>query len=213
MFNGLLSWESSLSSIPIIFSFALVIFSWISWMFWVRSFCFLYFLWLLCQCLLWYLLSLRFLSSISCILLLMLASVTLALFPRFFMSRVVSLCVFFNISISFSRSLMILFNSFSCLIVFFLYFFKRFMCILFKGFYVFTCVLYLFKKFIYICLKVLYHLHEMWFYTWILFFRCFEVTRTFCSERTGLWCCQVALCFLCFLCSCACFSSCAYLLC
>jgi hypothetical protein len=36
--TGPLSWESLLSSIPIIFRFGLLIVSWISWMFWVRSF-------------------------------------------------------------------------------------------------------------------------------------------------------------------------------
>ena len=38
IFTGPLSWESLLSSIPIILRFGLLIVSWISWMFWVRSF-------------------------------------------------------------------------------------------------------------------------------------------------------------------------------
>jgi hypothetical protein len=33
-----LSWESSLSSTPVILRFVLLIVSWISWMFWVRIF-------------------------------------------------------------------------------------------------------------------------------------------------------------------------------
>jgi hypothetical protein len=38
IFTGPLSWESSLSSIPIILRFSLLIVSWVSWMFCVRSF-------------------------------------------------------------------------------------------------------------------------------------------------------------------------------
>jgi hypothetical protein len=55
------------------------------------------------------------LSSISCILLVMLAPPDL--FPRFFISRVVSLCDFFVVYISIFRSRMVLFNSFTCLVV------------------------------------------------------------------------------------------------
>jgi hypothetical protein len=38
MFTGPLSWESSLSSIPVILRFGLLIVSCISWMFWATSF-------------------------------------------------------------------------------------------------------------------------------------------------------------------------------
>ena len=57
-------------------------------------------------------------SSISHILLVVLASMTPVLFPRFFISRIVSLCVFLIVSISIFRSWMVLFNSFTCLDVF-----------------------------------------------------------------------------------------------
>jgi hypothetical protein len=58
------------------------------------------------------------LSSISCILLVMLASMTPDLFRRFSSSRDVSLCGFFIVSTSIFRAWMVLFNSFTCLFVF-----------------------------------------------------------------------------------------------
>jgi hypothetical protein len=61
----------------------------------------------------------KILSSISCILWVMLPSVTPDLFPRFSISRVFYLCDFFIVSISSFRSWMVLFNSFTYLIVFF----------------------------------------------------------------------------------------------
>jgi hypothetical protein len=48
----------------------------------------------------------------------MLASITHDLFPSFSISRVVSLCEFFIVSISISRSWMVLFNSYTSLVVF-----------------------------------------------------------------------------------------------
>jgi hypothetical protein len=48
----------------------------------------------------------------------MLAFVTPDFFPRFSISRVVSLCDFFIVFISIFRSSMVLFNSFLCLVVF-----------------------------------------------------------------------------------------------
>ena len=58
-------------------------------------------------------------SSITFILLVMLASMTPDLFPRFYISRVVFLCDFFIVSVSVFRTWVVLFNSFMCLTVFF----------------------------------------------------------------------------------------------
>jgi hypothetical protein len=109
-----LSWESSLSSVPIILMFG---HPYVSWMFSVRSI--LHFLSLLCQCFLRYLLYLRFyLFYLLSLVLVMLASMTLDLFSRVSISRIVSLCDFFIVSIFIFRSWVVLFNSYTCLVVF-----------------------------------------------------------------------------------------------
>jgi len=116
-FSDPLSWELSFSSIPIILRFGLFIVSWISWIFGVRSFYVLSFLWLLCQSLLPYLLHLKYslLSLKSCWWYLHVIS---DFFPRFSISWFASICVFFFVSPSTFRSWTTLCNSFTCLIVF-----------------------------------------------------------------------------------------------
>ena len=76
---------------------------WISWMFWVRSF--LPFAFSLIVGSMFSMVSSapKVLSSISCILSVILASMTPDLFPRFFNSRVVSLYDFFIVSDSIFR--------------------------------------------------------------------------------------------------------------
>jgi len=76
IFTGSLSWESSVSSIPIILRFVLLILSWLSRMFWIRSFlCFAFSLTVVSM---FSMVSFvpEILSSIFCTLLVMLMSMT-----------------------------------------------------------------------------------------------------------------------------------------
>jgi hypothetical protein len=171
IFTDPLSWKSSFLSIPIILGFGLLIVSWISWMFWDRLF--LHFAFSLIVVSVFSVVSSipEILSSVSCILLVILASMAPDFYLSFSISRVVSLCDFFMVSTSIFRSWMVLFNSLFCLDEFSCNSLRDILCLLFKGFYLFTCVLlYFFKGVIYVLLIVLHYHHEKWLLIHILLF-------------------------------------------
>ena len=118
IFTGPLTWIASIFSISIILRFGLLIVYYISWMFWVRIF--LYFAFSLIVVSMFSLVSSapEILSSISLILLVLLGSMTPDLFPRFSISRFLSLCDFFIVSTSIFRFWIVLFNPFPCLVAF-----------------------------------------------------------------------------------------------
>jgi len=81
-------------------------------------FCILHFLWLLCQCFLWYLLHLRF-SLLSLIYYWWCSHLQLLVsFLGFVSTGLSPFVIFFIVSTSIFRSWMVLFNSFTCSIVF-----------------------------------------------------------------------------------------------
>ena len=149
-FSGPLSWESSFFSISFILRFGLFIISWISWMFWDRSF--LHFTFCLTVVSMSYMVpsTPEILSSISCILLVMLSFMTPVLFPWFSIYSVVLFSDLFNGFIFTFRFWMVFSNSFTCLCIFSGIFLNGFVCFYFKGCFLFSCVLlYLFMGIMY----------------------------------------------------------------
>ena len=101
IFTDPLSWESLLSSIPIILRFGLLIVPLIFWMFWVRSFLLFAFSFIVLSMFPMISSAPEILSSIQFA---MLTTMSLDSFPRFSISRLISLCDFFMDSISVFRS-------------------------------------------------------------------------------------------------------------
>ena len=156
-----LNWESSF--IPIFLRFGLFMVFQISWMFCVKTFLELKFS--LTNVSVAYIISSmpKILSSISCILSVMLVSLVPVLFPRLSTFRIPSVCV----------SLLTLF-SFSSFEQF--YFLHLFLCIPWIGF---------FNEFIHFLYKHIYN-RKIGFKILFLCFNCVGISRACCSRIAGL---------------------------
>ena len=164
----------------------------ISWMFWVTNF--FYFVFSLADILIFSIVlsTPEILSSIPCILLVMLMSVLPVFLPRFSISRIASVCVFLY-CFHFTFHVLDLIISFTFLILFScisLYLFA-------SGFNTSTCLnafscISLRDLFIHVLFKVLYCLYKIGFK---ILFLCFSFCRKprVCSRIAGLWWCLMTL--------------------
>jgi hypothetical protein len=185
------SWDSSPSSIPIILRLDLFVVSTFSSMFCVRNFLALTFSLTHAPISSIVLSMSEILSSISCILLVMLASVFPVLFPRFyFLSLCFLYCFYFYFWVLYS----------------FVYFLHLFNCIflyVFKG-----CICFLFKD-LYLCCYIFQSLRDLFIsslQTSIIFLRflrldirsfsfasVYWISRTCCGGVAVLWRCHISL--------------------
>lgn len=133
------------------------------------------------------------LSSISGILFIMLASVVPVPFPRFSISSIPSVSVFFMVSISSFRSCTVLFISYTCLIVF--------SCIYLRELFVSSLRVFTYMTVVPCIFKMIYQfplsrpLSSLWDWTegYFLVLHCVRISRPFWSWVVVLWRCHIVL--------------------
>ena len=121
-------------------------------------------------------------------LILILVSVVPVRLPRFPISSLPSVCVFFITSISF-------FKSWSVSLTFLACFFLIFFCYLWEisSFHlIFVCYLHFFMAVVHLLFMFLYHFHIVPFKVDFFYFFWRRVFKSTCCMIPGIWCCNVA---------------------